>query len=124
MILTQKILRRGVGWRLGWDPLAQDYPGLVGGEDWAIELTEVELRDFCRFALQLSATMEEMAQDLMESERIACEQENEHLWLEVEGFPSAYSLRFILRAGRRCEGNWSEIMVPQLLKAVAQLSMV
>ncbi len=123
-MVTQKILRSGAGWRLGWNPFAKDYPGLVGAEDWAIELTEVELRDFCRFALQLSATMEEMAQDLMESERIACEQENEHLWLEVEGFPSAYSLRFILRAGRRCEGNWSEITVPQLLGAVAQLGMV
>ena len=124
MTLTQKILSSGAGWRLGWNPLAQDYPGLVGGEDWAIELTEVEFRDFCRFLLQLSATMEEMARDLMESERIACEQESEHLWLEVEGFPSAYSLRFILRAGRRCEGNWSEMMVPQLLSAVAQLGIV
>lgn len=117
----QKILRTGKGWRLGWNAIAPDYPGLVGGEDWAMELTQEEFQDFCRFFLQLATTMQAMEQELMEGERIACEQESDRLWLEVEGFPSAYSLRLILQTGRGCEGNWSADIVPQLLDAVRSL---
>jgi hypothetical protein len=124
VVLGQKILRQGVGWRLGWNAIAKDYPGLVGGDDWAIELTEGEFKDFCRFFLQLAATIQEMDQELMQTERIACEQESEHLWLEVEGFPAAYSLRLILQGGRRCEGNWGEAIVPHLLQAVQQMGVI
>lgn len=121
VIPEQKILRKGEGWRLGWNAIANDYPGLVGGNDWAIELTKAEFQDFCRFFLQLAATMQAMEQELMAEERIACEQESDRLWLEVEGFPTSYSLRLILQVGRRGEGNWSETIVPQLLQAVQQI---
>ena len=116
-----RYLRSGEGWRLGWNPGAEQFCGLVAGDRWAIELTAAEFREFCRLAQQLGNTMTAMADQLMAEERLACEQETETIWLEVEGFPAAYSLRFILLSGRRGEGEWPAAIVPQLLAAIAQI---
>jgi hypothetical protein len=66
---------------------------------------------------QLAQTMSQMASELMDEEKIACEAESDLLWMEVEGYPSAYTLRFILNTGRRCEGSWLAQAVPGLVQA-------
>jgi hypothetical protein len=116
-----KVIKSGHGWRLGWDPDAPNYQGLVGTDDWAIELTEAELNDFCRLLVQLAQTMNEMASELMDEEKIACEAETDLLWMQVEGYPHAYNLQMILNTGRRCEGQWPETVVAQLLQAAQVL---
>ncbi|CAN5595491.1 DUF1818 family protein [soil metagenome] len=116
-----RYLRSGEGWRLGWNPIADEFCGLVSGDRWAIELTAAEFKDFCRLAQQLGDTMTAMADQLMAEERLACEQETETIWLETEGFPAAYGLRFILLSGRRGEGEWPSAIVPQLLAAISQI---
>ena len=65
--------------------------------------------------------MNQMASELMDEEKIACEAESDLLWMEVEGYPSAYSLRFILNTGRRGEGSWEAAAVPSLLQATQVL---
>ena len=117
----ERLLKTGSGWRLGWNPKAADYQGLVGGDDWAIELTEAELDDFCRLVEQLAQTMNQMSHELMDEEKIRCEAESNLLWMEVEGYPHAYTLRFILNTGRRCEGSWLAQAVPGLVQAVQLL---
>ena len=114
-----QILKTGTGWRLGWNPQAAEFKGLVGGEDWAIELTEQEFEDFCRLLGQLTETMTQMASELMDEEKIACEAESDRLWMEVEGFPNAYTVQLILNTGRRCEGSWPVEVVPELVQAIA-----
>jgi hypothetical protein len=121
MGISKRLLKQGTGWRLGWNPEAEIYKGLVGGDNWAIELTEAELDDFCRLLEQLAQTMQSMQAELMEEERIACEAESDRIWIEVEGYPHAYSLRLILNQGRCCEGNWSEEAVPELRQAAQRL---
>ncbi len=113
-------IKSGAGWRLGWNPEAK-FQGLVGSETWAIELTEAELEDFCRLALQLAATMQTMQAELMDQERISCEAETDLIWMEVEGSPQAYGLRLIVLTGRRAEGEWVAEAVPDLLQAVQVL---
>jgi hypothetical protein len=117
----ERLLKTGAGWRLGWDPKAPEFKGLVGGDDWAIELTELELSDLRRLSEQLQHTMEQMRSHLMEEERISCELESDVLWLEAEGFAQDYSLRVIVRSGRRAEGFWSASAVPEVLQALASL---
>ncbi len=51
----EKILKYGSGWRLGWNTTATVYKGLIGGDDWAIELTEAEWQDLRRLLSQLTA---------------------------------------------------------------------
>ncbi len=118
----ERLIKQGSGWRIGWNPEAEKYKGLVGSDQWAIELTEAELNDFCRLLGQLAEIMSKIAEELMDSERIACEAESDLLWMEVEGYSHAYSLRLILNQGRRCEGNWSEEAVAELVQAAQMLN--
>ncbi len=117
----QRLVKSGKGWRIAWNPEAAEYKGLVGGDDWAIELSEAELNDFCRLLAQLTQTMSQLTAELMDEEKIACEVESDLLWMEVEGYPHAYSLRVILNQGRRCEGSWSEAALPSLIQAAQVL---
>jgi hypothetical protein len=71
--------------------------------------------------LQLAATMQQMAQELMDEERICCEVESNLLWLEAEGYPQSYTLRFIVLTGRCGEGAWSAAAVPALVQATQVL---
>ena len=115
-------MTEGQGWRLGWDPDATNYQGLLGGDGWALELTAEEFQDFCRLAGDLAQTMAAMTAELMDEERITCEAESDLIWLEAEGFPTQYSLRLIVTTGRRGEGSWHESVVTDLLAAVAGLT--
>ena len=113
-------LKEGDGWRLGWNPSADQYCGLLAGDRWSIELTTAEFQDFCRCARQLHDTMQAMSAQLMDEERLTCEQETTHIWMEADGFPNAYSLRFMLCAGRRGEGGWPPAHTQGLITALAQ----
>lgn len=116
-----RIIKSGSGWRLGWDPEATEFVGLVGTDDWAIELTQIELDDFCRLALQLAETMRLMQAELMDEESLTLEAESEVVWLEAEGLPTAYALRLLLQSGRQVEGAWAAEVVPGLLGAIRSL---
>ena len=109
------MLREGKGWRLGWDDQRDTFKALVGGEHWALELTQVEFDALCRLVEQLAKTMDSMAAELMPDEQITCEQETPQLWMEAEGFPHSYSLRFILLNGRGGEGTWPPAVVPEVI---------
>jgi Domain of unknown function (DUF1818) len=115
-----KVLKAGTGWRIGWNP-DSEYPGLVGSDDWAFELTTTEMADFCRLLGQLADNMRSIQAELMDEESIACEAESDLIWMQVEGFPGKYSLRLILNTGRSCEGNWIADAVPELIVAAASL---
>ncbi|MGD1858511.1 MAG: DUF1818 family protein [Leptolyngbyaceae cyanobacterium] len=116
-------LKEGIGWRLGYDPSASVFQGLVGGDRWAIELTAAEFSDFCRLASQLADTLRSLSAELMDEERITCEQETAQIWLEVDGFPDHFALRFILLAGRQAEGGWDETATAALLQAIPALTL-
>jgi Domain of unknown function (DUF1818) len=116
-------LRSGSGWRVGWDPDAGSFQSLLGADDWAIELTQPEFDDFCRFAQQLSETIEQMRSDLMEEEAIVCEASCDRLWMEVRGYPDAYQLSFILLTGRRGEGSWSVEATKEVLRVIQMVQM-
>ncbi|MEL6493382.1 MAG: DUF1818 family protein [Cyanobacteria bacterium J06621_3] len=117
--MTRQVIS-GEGWRLGWNPNTADFCGLVAGDAWALELTEAEFKDFCRLVRSLHNTMSAMAEQLMDEESITCEQETKHLWIEADGFPHSYSLRFILLTGRGAEGSWPAPIVPEIIAALSQ----
>jgi len=118
---TSKRLLNGEGWRIGFRSDVDLYKGLVGADSWAIELTEGEFKDFCKLASQLAETMQLMAGELSDGEKICCTLETEELCLEVNGYPHAFNLHFQLLIGRRSEGFWDENAVPFLIEAIAHL---
>ncbi len=113
--------RSGPGWRVGWDPDVPVFQALVGADDWAIELTQAEFDDFCRFAQQLSDTLEQMRSELMDEEAIACELSNDRLWMEARGYPDQYQLSFIVLTGRRAEGSWAAEVTPEILRVIQMI---
>ena len=115
-------IKQGDGWRIGWDPEATVFQGLLAGDCWSIELTEAEFNQFCSLAQQLANTMAHMSNQLMESEKIACEAESDLIWMEADGYADAFVLRFILLSGRRAEGEWPERVVSQFLQALSSLN--
>ncbi len=115
------MLREGNGWRLGWDDERDTFKALVGGKYWALELTQDEFEALYRLAQRLSETMTAMASELMPDEHITCEQETPQLWMEAEGFPHSYSLRFILLNGRGGEGTWPPAIVPEVIDGLAHI---
>jgi hypothetical protein len=117
-----RLLKSGSGWRIGYDPEALEFKGLVGADDWALELTEEELEDFCRLLGQLVDTMKQIAAELMDEETITCEVESDRLWLEAEGYPQTYTLHIMLLTGRRGEGRWSAQAVDGLFQAASSLT--
>ncbi|WP_026097854.1 DUF1818 family protein [Baaleninema simplex] len=127
--MTNPILKRGQGWRLGYRPDAVSpsddkttiFVALVGADDWAFELTEAEFSDFRRLLVRLDKTMQAAAAELSDEERLACEVESQWLWMEAEGFPQAYRIRLILNTGRGCEGEWPPDAVRELLDAAQSL---
>jgi Domain of unknown function (DUF1818) len=117
----ERVLKSGNNWRIGWNPSASKYKGLVGTDHWAIELTETEFNDFSRLLSQLADTMKQMASELMDEEKISLEVESDLIWMEVEGYPQEYCLRFILNTGRGVEGQWNASAVGGLLEAASTL---
>ncbi|MEA5592776.1 DUF1818 family protein [Rivularia sp. UHCC 0363] len=116
-----RVLKKGNGWRIGTNPAASEFKGLLGTDDWAVELTEAELKDFCHLLTQLANTMQQMASELMDEEKIACEAESSLMWMEVEGLPHDYNLRFILHSGRCVEGKWDAVAVKELIQAASTI---
>lgn len=119
--MINRVIRKGAGWRLGWNPQAEEYQGLVGGDDWGVELAAAEFEDFCRLLGQLAETMNQMSNELMDEEKITCEAESNLLWMEVRGYPHVYDLHCILSTGRRCEFAWPVEAVPELVLAAQSL---
>ena len=120
--MENRLLKEGNGWRVGFNSSSETAAGLIGGKDWAIELTLAEWQDFCRLVAQLSETMQAMATELMDEEKISCEAESDLIWLEVAGYADCYSLGFILNQGRCCEGSWPPEVVPELIKTLQTLA--
>jgi len=116
-----RLLKKGQGWRIGWHPEAEKYQALIGNNAWAIELTAREFKELYRLLVQISETMEQIATELMDSERIAIAAESEVMWIEAEGFPHLYSLRLIFHQERRCEVNWDEGVAPELILAMRRI---
>lgn len=114
-------LHSGSGWRIGWNPSQEPYCALVGAEEWAIELTQVEFDDFCRLLEQLDEAIAAIAAELMPEEGLSCEVESDRILLSAEGIPTAYTLHLTVLEGRRAEGSWSAFAVSNLLPTVQLL---
>lgn len=115
------MIKQGSGWRVGWKTEDTLYQGLIGADDWAMELTRPEMDDFRRLLLQLSSAIADMSKHLMEEEVITCEVESELIWLGAEGYPDNYSLRVILNQNRSCEGTWRGEVIPNIILALKTL---
>lgn len=114
----------GEGWRLAWDGSRQRFSVLMAGEDWAVELTELEASALRDAVADLVAQHQGLVDQLMEEESIELELERDPWWLAIDGDRRSWSLRVVLtpEAGQRAvEGSWSVAAARPFSQALQQL---
>ena len=91
------IQQEGPGWRLARDPQRHPYGALIGGDAWAVELTETEAGALASLIDELVDQHTALREQLMEEEQITLELERSPWWGCLEGDRNAWSLQLILQ---------------------------
>ncbi|BEV36719.1 DUF1818 family protein [Synechococcus sp. M16CYN] len=117
------ILREGLGWRLAWEPSRGQFTVLVGGENWAFELTEFEWRDLVGLVSTLETQYCALKDQLMVEESIELELERGEWWGCLAGDCQSWSLALVLtpRQGRGAEGFWPAPVAVAVVAAMKTL---
>ena len=89
------IQQEGPGWRLARDPSRGIFSVLIGGEGWAIELTENEWESLVKVIRQLLDQYQQLQNTLMKEETITLELEQQQWWVCIDGNCSSWSLQVI-----------------------------
>jgi len=133
-------LCQGVGWRFGWN----GEQGLIGGDDWALELTAEEWQDWCCTCRNLWDTWQAMQAHLMPEEDLTLERQTDLLTMNLfvpaalalvepvcraklgngtcsPGSPPQVRLYVQLCTGRVAEGQWQGESAQTLLARMAAL---
>ncbi len=114
----------GKGWRLAWEADRQPFVLLIGGADWATELTAAEAHGLRESVLTLLDQRAAIADRLMAEESLSLELEREGWWLGLEGDHGSWCLRFVLSpgpGGRAVEGGWGAAASAGFAAALKQL---
>ena len=118
-------VQEGEGWRWLEDPPRHPFAVLIGGQDWAVELTAEEARGLQQGLVQLVQEHRGLADQLMPEEAISLELERGPLWMALEGDREEWQLRFVLTPdsqSRAVEGSWKPEASAALVAALASAS--
>ena len=104
------IQEEGPGWRLARDFSRHGFPFLIGGESWAVELTEMEMKGLQALLVELDHQHKLICDQLMEEESITLELEQQEWWGCLDGTRDHWGLRVVLQGkgmqSRGLEGAW------------------
>ncbi len=91
------INQEGPGWRLVLDSSRKNFPVLIGGDNWAIELTEYEWNALLPLVCELLDQRQKLKDQLMAEESLCCELERSPWWACMDGEGSSCDLKLILQ---------------------------
>ncbi len=115
----------GPGWRLAWDPLRGKFPVLVGGDNWAFELSKSEWRNLVLVVFDLIDQHEKLVDRLMPGELISLEIEREGWWACIDGDRSSWDLKVLLEGDRDLvrgiEGSWPIPAAQSMVEAMRSM---
>lgn len=117
----------GHGWRLVVDRGRQPFSVLIGGADWAVELSDDEALALAAGVERLQRQYEQIADQLLDQEDLDLDWERDNLWVGLTLHQGQWSLRFVLEgvAGRRSvEAGWAAAASPALALALEGLPML
>ncbi len=104
------IQQEGPGWRLARDLRRNSFPFLIGGEFWAVELTEMEAKGLHALLIELDQQHKLIRDQLMEEESITLELDQQEWWGCLEGTRDRWGLQVVLQGNgvqrRGLEGSW------------------
>ena len=104
------IKKEGRGWRIIRDSARGNFSTLIGGESWAIELTQSEWESLVKVVIDLSNQYHNIKDQLMGEENITLELES-NPWLAIlKGDQYGWTLKLILDStdsfNRGAEVSW------------------
>jgi hypothetical protein len=104
------IQQEGPGWRLAHDLSRNGFPFLIGGEFWAVELTETEVKGLHALLVELDHQHSLIRDQLMEEESITLELEQQEWWGCLDGTRDRWALQVVLQGNgikvRGLEVTW------------------
>tara|TARA_B100000965_G_scaffold171073_1_gene142826 strand:- start:15 stop:395 length:381 start_codon:yes stop_codon:yes gene_type:complete len=104
------IKTEGPGWRIFRDSSRHNFSTLIGGESWAIELTQLEWETLLKVVIDLSDQYKEMKEQLMGDEDITLEMEANPWFAILKGDQNGWNLKLILDScnslNRGAEVSW------------------
>ena len=107
----------GLGWRFVFDQTRSFHPLLIGGSQWATELSLPEAKQLSLGVVQLVDQHKSISTSLLPEETITLEFESSFnqgkstIWICLEGTFSSWCLRFILTPSsenRAFEASWDQ----------------
>ena len=116
------IKKEGPGWRIIRDSSRDNFSTLIGGESWAIEITDFEWESLVKVVIDLSDQYQDIRNQLMGDEDITLELESKH-WLAIlKGDQYGWNLKLILNSSgsinRGVEVFWSRKVTKQVVNAM------
>ena len=90
------ILQEGSGWRLAVDASRKSFPVLLGGENWAIELTHHEWKALLPIIDELIGELKKLENQLMPEELICLEMEKKPWWVCLDGEWQSWNLQIVI----------------------------
>ncbi len=100
----------GPGWRLARDSSRSDFPVMIGGSGWAIELSEKEWIALKPLIDELVNQHKQLFNQLMPGESICLEMERSPWWGCLDGDRDSWSLQLIFESNdqnaRAFEAYW------------------
>ena len=105
------IQHEGKGWRLELNNTKKDFPVLIGGENWAVEISKIEWNGLRVVVSKLIDQYEYLRSSLMKEEKILIEIDIAPWWACIDGTKKDWRLKLILD-GKGCDGRGLEIFWP------------
>ncbi|WP_320666985.1 DUF1818 family protein [Prochlorococcus sp. MIT 1307] len=90
------IQHEGSGWRVARDSSRSSFPVLIGGDGWALELTEEEWTSLIPLLEDLIEQHKKLENQLIPEESISLEIERKPWWACLDGDRDSWSLQLIL----------------------------
>ena len=117
------IQQEGPGWRLAHDPSRQPFCVLIGGSNWAIELTDEEWRGLASVVIELEFQHQQLLDQMMAEEAITIELERSPWWASLEGDRQQWNLSVVLTPSQRrgAEGSWQAPAAVAIVAAMRTL---
>ena len=115
----------GAGWRLARDSSKGHYPFVIGGDKWAVEITQSEWVSLGRIIFDLIKEHKKLKNQLLPDESICLELDRSPWWGCLDGDKNSWSLQLILdgevEETRSFEVFWPKPAAMNIAKAMRKL---
>ena len=119
------IKKEGPGWRIIRDSSRDKFSTLIGGESWAIELTQSEWEILVKVVIDLSDQYKDIKDQLMGEEDITLEMDSNPWFAILKGDQYGWNLKLILESSdslnRGAEVSWPRNVTLHLANAMRNM---